>query len=222
MTSVRLRAAITFATSIALVALVAAADAVTGYDVRLAILYLIPIAWATWRLGGVPGALVAVAASLSWLVTFSSTHPYSSEFYFYLEGSIAAATFLIIVVLLARLQRALERSDRRLLAALEQAHRTARLVALGEFASQLAHELNQPLTAIAAYNDACLRLLRAERADPAELAEAMHKCREQARRAGAIIRRLREVLRRPEAATSRHDLNEVARTAARLAQPEAE
>jgi hypothetical protein len=79
----------------------------------------------------------------------------------------------------------------------EAAHRTSRLVALGESASAIAHELNQPLAAIATYHNVCLRLLDAGETGSPERQEAMRKCRDQARRAGAIIQRLREVLRHP-------------------------
>jgi C4-dicarboxylate-specific signal transduction histidine kinase len=101
-------------------------------------------------------------------------------------------------------------------------HRSARLVALGEFASAIAHEINQPLAAIATYNDSCVRLLESGGADEAELMQAMMKCREQARRAGAIIHRLREFLRQPAPALVEHDLNAVARDALQAAQSDAE
>jgi C4-dicarboxylate-specific signal transduction histidine kinase len=103
----------------------------------------------------------------------------------------------------------------------EVAHKTSRLVALGEFGSAVAHELNQPLAAIATYNNACLRLLESGKFDVVELQEAMRKCRDQARRAGAIIQRLREVLRHPAPSPARLDLREIAHTVFQLAQPEA-
>src|SRR4029079_15648268 len=79
----------------------------------------------------------------------------------------------------------------------DAAHRTARLIALGEFASAVAHELNQPLAAIATYNHAALLLVETATPRGPELREAMEKCRDQARRAGAIIQRLKELLRHP-------------------------
>ena len=297
----------TLAASFAVVALIGIADHFTGYEVRLAILYLAPIAWATWRLGAPAGAAVAVAAAACWIVTFSSNHPYSHPGYFYLEGAATGVTFLIIVALLARLHSALERSDARLITILEgldaavqvedtqthallydnrrfrdlfgarrfsqeggelydeptrrwfdlrsralrwtdgraatlrmlsditedrharqvvakereTSHKTARLVALGGFASAIAHELNQPLAAIATYNNACLRLLESGTFDVRELQDAMRKCRDQALRAGAIIQRLREVLRHPLPASARLDLGALAQTVRELAQPEA-
>jgi C4-dicarboxylate-specific signal transduction histidine kinase len=100
-------------------------------------------------------------------------------------------------------------------------HRSSRLVALGEFASAIAHEINQPLTAIATYNNTCLRLLEAG-GDSTEVRDAMEKCRDQARRAGAIIQRLRELLRQPSPSFGAQDLNAVARAAREAAAPEAE
>ncbi|HZQ73308.1 MAG TPA: ATP-binding protein, partial [Burkholderiales bacterium] len=103
----------------------------------------------------------------------------------------------------------------------EAAHRSARLVALGEFASAIAHELSQPLAAISTYNTTALRLLPSEPGE-SELRIAIQKCSDQAQRAGAIIQRLREILRQPVAPRVREDLNEVARAGLELAQGEAE
>ncbi|WP_286364328.1 histidine kinase dimerization/phospho-acceptor domain-containing protein, partial [Azospirillum sp. B4] len=64
---------------------------------------------------------------------------------------------------------------------------------MGQLASALAHELNQPLTAVVNYVKASMRLLeRAEDADLPLAREAMEKASEQALRAGQIIRRLRD------------------------------
>jgi two-component system sensor kinase FixL len=75
----------------------------------------------------------------------------------------------------------------------------SRLTAMGEMASTLAHELNQPLTAIANYLKGSRRLLE-DSADPAasQLRGAMDKATEQALRAGQIIRRLRDFVSRGE------------------------
>jgi C4-dicarboxylate-specific signal transduction histidine kinase len=293
--------------SLALVVLIGIADYFTGYEVRLAILYLIPIAWGTWKIGAGAGAAAAAAAIACWFAAFATSHPYSTPLYFYLEGAATGATFLVIVLLLEFLRRALARSDARLISVLEgmdaavqatdartgqvlhdnrrfrelfgdrrftqesgelhdpqtgrwfelrthalrwtdgrpavlrmladvteerearellarqreQAHQTARLVALGEFASAIAHELNQPLTATANYNNACLRLLESGEFEVVELQEAMRKCRDQALRAGAIIQRLRAVLRQPSATPAALDLHEVAQAVCHLAQGEA-
>ena len=101
----------------------------------------------------------------------------------------------------------------------DAAHRTARLIALGEFASAVAHELNQPLAAIATYNHSCMRMLQSGNADPAQLLQAMHICRDQAKRAGRIIHRLRGLLRHPGPALTEQDLNELVTAVLELAEP---
>ena len=204
--------------ALAMILTIASLDYATGFEIRLAILYLLPIALATWALGLGAGAGASLLAILCWLLTFKASHPYSREFYFYWEGGITLASFLIFVCLLGLLRAALERE---LMARHREAlNRTARLVALGEFASAIAHELAQPLAAIGTYNEASLRLLAGPSPDAAALREAMTKCRDEAKRAGAIIQRLREFLRQPVPALVEQDLNEVARAALELAAPE--
>jgi hypothetical protein len=101
----------------------------------------------------------------------------------------------------------------------DAAHRTARLIALGEFASAIAHELNQPLAAIATYNHSCMRMLQSGNPDPEQLLQAMHICRDQAKRAGRIIQRLRGLLRHPGPALAKQDLNELVAAVLELAEP---
>ncbi|MFO1107974.1 MAG: sensor protein FixL [Bradyrhizobium sp.] len=75
----------------------------------------------------------------------------------------------------------------------------SRLSAMGEMASALAHELNQPLAAISNYMKGCRRLLSASTDPNREKIEgAMDRAAEQAARAGQIIRRLREFVARGE------------------------
>jgi two-component system sensor kinase FixL len=75
----------------------------------------------------------------------------------------------------------------------------SRLTAMGEMSSSLAHELNQPLTAIANYLKGLQRML-AESPDPraGTMRDALDKAAEQALRAGDIIRRLRDFAARGE------------------------
>jgi signal transduction histidine kinase len=98
----------------------------------------------------------------------------------------------------------------------------ARLNALGELSAGLAHELNQPLTAVLANAQAARRLLDD---DPPELAaarDAMGQAVEQARRAAGVVGRLRRVIERPEAGGDVKPLvlQEVVRSAMHLLAPE--
>jgi PAS domain S-box-containing protein len=75
---------------------------------------------------------------------------------------------------------------------------TARLMTMGEMASSLAHELNQPLTAITNYSEGTLARLRRGAMSADELNAALAKTVAQAQRAGGIIRRIREFVKRSE------------------------
>jgi len=84
-----------------------------------------------------------------------------------------------------------------------------RLSTMGEMATGLAHELNQPLAAIANYASGCGRRLRGGNAKPEELAQAMDRIGSQAKRAGDIIRRLRALVGKQPAVRARVDLNHI-------------
>jgi two-component system, LuxR family, sensor kinase FixL len=71
----------------------------------------------------------------------------------------------------------------------------SRMATIGEMAAGVAHELNQPLTAIANYAHACERLLARPGTDPNELREALRQIAAQTTRAADIIRRLRALAR---------------------------
>jgi len=75
----------------------------------------------------------------------------------------------------------------------------SRLTAMGEMASALAHELNQPLSAVANYVKGAVRLLDQEPVDRSKIKSALVSAGEQALRAGQIIRRLRDFVGKGEA-----------------------
>jgi len=93
----------------------------------------------------------------------------------------------------------------------------SRLTALGEMASALAHELNQPLSAIANYLKGSVRLLEREPAPRERLQDALSKAGEQALRAGEIIRRLRDFVARGETERSLENLPKLVEEAGALA-----
>ena len=85
----------------------------------------------------------------------------------------------------------------------EKVQLTSRLITMGEMASSLAHELNQPLTAISNYSMGTVARVRRNIAsgtttDPVELLGMLQKTSAQAERAGHIIRRIREFVKRSE------------------------
>ncbi|MGE0044655.1 MAG: PAS domain S-box protein [Hyphomonadaceae bacterium] len=93
----------------------------------------------------------------------------------------------------------------------------SRLTALGEMSSALAHELNQPLTAINNYLSGAVRMLEDESAGPGRVREALSKAGAQALRAGEIIRRLRDFVARRETESRPESLAKLIEEASALA-----
>lgn len=94
----------------------------------------------------------------------------------------------------------------------------ARFTALGEMASTLAHELNQPLTAVASYLNGARRLVDGGKAEDLPMArEAIDNAAGQALRAGQIIRRLREFVARGETDRQAEDARRLIEEASALA-----
>jgi len=93
----------------------------------------------------------------------------------------------------------------------------SRLTAMGEMASALAHELNQPLSAIANYLNGARKLIGRGPASEAKVSEAVEKAAGQAVRAGDIIRRLRDFLARGEGERSVESLAKLVHEACNLA-----
>jgi two-component system sensor kinase FixL len=99
----------------------------------------------------------------------------------------------------------------------ELAH-VSRLTAMGEMASTLAHELNQPLTAISNYLKGIDRLIEEPAAQNESLMRsALEKASEQALRAGQIIRRLRDFVSRNEGERHLESITKLAEEASALA-----
>lgn len=101
----------------------------------------------------------------------------------------------------------------------ELAH-VARLSTMGEMAAGLAHELNQPLSAIVNYSQGCIRRLRAGKAGADEMLPVVEQVRAQAERAGKIIRRMRNFARKSEPCRVAMDVNAMIREVAELAEPD--
>jgi two-component system sensor kinase FixL len=94
----------------------------------------------------------------------------------------------------------------------------SRLTAMGEMASALAHELNQPLSAIANYLKGAKRLLAGRADDDCKMVSgAMDKAAEQSLRAGQIIRRLRDFVARGETERRVESINKLIEEASALA-----
>src|SRR5690606_29763009 len=111
-----------------------------------------------------------------------------------------------------------EETEARLREVQSELARLARLSELGEMASTLAHELNQPLAAIANYSQGCVRYLSSlDGAAAAHIREALEETARQALRAGETIRHLREFVTHGETEKSRENVRKLIEEAGALA-----
>jgi two-component system sensor histidine kinase TtrS len=147
-----------------------------------------------------PWFLVALAAVLWWVVHVARV-----------ETLVRRRT-----VELTREIQSRERAEDEARRTREERDQFSRLGILGEMASNIAHELNQPLAAIANYAEGLTRAIDGGRSDPAFLRAGARGIAGEAERAGAIIQRIRGFVRRRPARRERLDLNDVVRDALAL------
>lgn len=99
----------------------------------------------------------------------------------------------------------------------ERAQTASRLITMGEMASSVAHELNQPLTAISNYCNGMISRLREQRITEEEMLGALEKTSRQAQRAGQIIQRIRAFVKRSEPNPMPSDVAQMVSNAIELA-----
>lgn len=97
-----------------------------------------------------------------------------------------------------------------------------RIAMLGEVSGSIAHDLNQPLSAIVSYAAGARRRLQDGRLSAEESKEVLERIDEMARRAGTVLHRLREFAQRGDTATGQVNLNTIATQASRLVETTAE
>ncbi|HMB26897.1 MAG TPA: ATP-binding protein [Blastocatellia bacterium] len=101
----------------------------------------------------------------------------------------------------------------------ELAHVT-RVMTMGELAASIAHEVNQPLSAIVNNGGACLRWLNGVAPDLDEAREAARRIIRDGNRAGEVITRIRALLRKTDAEKARLDINQTIREVVKLTRNE--
>ena len=99
----------------------------------------------------------------------------------------------------------------------EKAQVTSRLVTMGEMASSVAHELNQPLTAISNYCNGIISRVKAGAINTDDLLAALEKTAKQAQRAGQIIHRIRTFVKKSEPQRQPAQAREIVEDAVELA-----
>ncbi|TRX00903.1 PAS domain-containing sensor histidine kinase [Candidatus Methylobacter oryzae] len=129
------------------------------------------------------------------------------------EFSVDNAHYFTHIVRDVSLRKHRERQDKEHLD--ELAHVT-RLGLMGEMASGIAHEVNQPLSAISSYTQVSLNLIDAEDPDLIKLTEILYKTQQQALRAGRIVHRMREFVKSHAKHRSSADINSLIHEAVSL------
>ena len=99
----------------------------------------------------------------------------------------------------------------------ERAQSASRLITMGEMASSVAHELNQPLTAINNYCSGMVSRIKANNLNEEDLLKALEKTAHQAQRAGQIIHRIRSFVKRSEPNRTASDVAHMVAEAVELA-----
>lgn len=136
------------------------------------------------------------------------------------DGSLIGGvlTFRDTAPLRRRMLEALETSEARLKQHENELARVTRITLMGEMASGIAHEINQPLSAIMSYCQASLSLLDEDDPDLALIAQAIQSAVTQADRAGKIVRRLREFVSKKQLQYTPVDVNHAVTNALTLAE----
>ena len=91
-----------------------------------------------------------------------------------------------------------------------------RTSSMGEMASALAHELNQPLASISAFTRGCIRRLESNNIEPNKLLEVLQEVAEQAERAGHVLHRIKNFMRKGELLYEKTDINRIIQNAIKL------
>jgi C4-dicarboxylate-specific signal transduction histidine kinase len=89
----------------------------------------------------------------------------------------------------------------------DEMEQSCRLYVASQTAAAIAHELNQPLTAISYYADVALHLLNTDKQNPQKLAHILENCALQAQRAGEVIRQLLAHIHKEETSSEPIDIN---------------
>jgi len=166
----------------------------SGLSLELDLFYLlfVPLIWVAVR-HGLPGTTISILLIQVGLIAALKLGGYSA-------GAVLQFQFLLLSLAVTGIVLGAAISERRqaevrLREKQFELDRTLRLAAASELASALAHELNQPLSAIATYVRACQVMTADEGASQGALRETMDKVVEETARASGVVRRLREFFR---------------------------
>jgi C4-dicarboxylate-specific signal transduction histidine kinase len=188
-----------------------------AYSFEFFYLLFLPAIWVAIRFGleGVVAGLVAIQAGLIGAVQITGQ---SAE-------TVTSFQLLMLVLSLTGLATGMlvsaqRRTETNLRLHQDALARVARLGGMGEFAAALAHEINQPLTAIGNYVRSAQNAVTAPTPDLTLAAEAVGKASVQVERAGEVVRRLREFIRLGRSERAPVALARIVEESLNLTQPE--
>ncbi|MGR9054143.1 MAG: PAS domain S-box protein, partial [Gammaproteobacteria bacterium] len=133
------------------------------------------------------------------------------------EFTINGAVYFTGILRDATLRKEKEQKEKEHLA--ELAHAT-RVGLMGEMASGIAHQVNQPLTAIATYSRTCLNMIELPQCDLPKIKEVLRKIHDQAIKAGQIVHRMKDYVKLQKIHPVKTNINESIKVAVALCQAE--
>jgi C4-dicarboxylate-specific signal transduction histidine kinase len=193
----------------------------------VALLFLIVIVLVSLKSSLVPSALIAIVAYL--FLDYFFTAPLFTLGMNQTLDFVAPISYVITALVITRLmskvrksteeQRRAEETLRRSQA--ELAHVT-RVMTMGEFATSVAHEINQPLSAIVTNGSACLRWLAGDSPNLEEARDAARRIVRDGERAGDVLTRIRAFLKKSDTQKTRLDINQIIQEVVALTEDEAD
>ncbi|MGY5775615.1 sensor histidine kinase [Rhizobium sp. LEGMi135b] len=178
-------------------------DTITDLEIAFAVLYVSVILLAVYsgRTGAI--AMVGIACAALTIISYFLTSHGASQ-----AGLINSTLSLVAIGATTYLAIRIEMLDARARQAQSELARMSRLMIVGELGTSIAHEVSQPITAIAANGSAALRWLSATPADQDEARRAIERIVADAGRAGDVIARVRGLVARSSPSSDTIDLVE--------------
>ena len=178
-------------------------DTITDLEIAFAVLYVSVILLAVYsgRTGAI--AMVGIACAALTIISYFLTRHGASQ-----AGLINGILSLVAIGATTYLAIRIEMLDARARQAQSELARMSRLMIVGELGTSIAHEVSQPITAIAANGNAALRWLSATPADQSEARRAIERIVADASRAGDVIGRGRGLVSRASPSRDMIDLVE--------------
>jgi C4-dicarboxylate-specific signal transduction histidine kinase len=192
----------------------------------VALLYLIVIVLVSLKSPLAPSAVVSIIAYLC--LDYFFTEPLFtlglSQTLDFVAPIAYVATAFVITRLMSKVRKSMEdqrRAEETLRRSQAELAHVTRVMTMGELAASIAHEINQPLSAIVNNGSACLRWLAGDSPNLDEAREAARRIVRDGNRAGEVMTRIRAFLRKTETGKTRLDINKIIEEVLILIQDEA-